>query len=35
MMPETSDPLAMLKIRLVKGEIDKKEYEEIKSLITS
>jgi hypothetical protein len=31
---EEIDPLAMLKMRLAKGEIDKVEYEEIKALIT-
>jgi hypothetical protein len=32
---EASDPLVTLKMRLVKGEISKQEYEEIKMLIST
>jgi hypothetical protein len=32
---EVNDPLAMIKMRLAKGEISKKEYEEIKKLISA
>ncbi len=32
---EMVDPLAILKVRLAKGEIDKETYEEIRSIISS